>query len=135
MQRACGSPRKRTPRASVSLEPSRYQVSKARFSLVSCHDGLRSSFLRTVTLTTMCRSARLLETHRRGDTTHQGGPRRQRRSQLLWLDFANAFSSIPHKLVELVLLRHHVPSKVIDLIPYYYNNFRIRVTTGSHTSD
>lgn len=55
--------------------------------------------------------------------------------QLLWLDLVNAYSSIPHQLVELVLLRHPIPSKVIDLILYYYNNFRIRVTTGSDTSD
>nr|XP_061841396.1 uncharacterized protein LOC133622576 [Nerophis lumbriciformis] len=54
---------------------------------------------------------------------------------VLWLDLTNAYGSIPHKLVELALHRHHVPSKIKDLILDYYNNFRLRVTSGSITSD
>lgn len=54
---------------------------------------------------------------------------------VLWLDLANAYGSIPHKLVELALQHHHVLSKVTDLILDYYNNFRLRVTTWSGTSD
>ncbi|XP_062272394.1 LOW QUALITY PROTEIN: uncharacterized protein LOC133978067 [Scomber scombrus] len=54
---------------------------------------------------------------------------------VLWLDLANAYGSIPHKLVELALDHHHVPSKIKDLILDYYNNFRLRVTSGSETSD
>lgn len=54
---------------------------------------------------------------------------------VLWLDLTNAYGSIPHKLVELALHRHHVPSKIKDLILDYYNNFRLRVTSGSVTSD
>ncbi len=53
---------------------------------------------------------------------------------VLWLDLANAYGSIPHKLVELALHRHHVPSKIKDLILDYYSNFRMRVTSGSETS-
>ncbi|TWW59294.1 hypothetical protein D4764_06G0008240, partial [Takifugu flavidus] len=54
---------------------------------------------------------------------------------VLWLDLTNAYGSIPHKLVELALHLHHVPSKIKDLILDYYNNFRLRVTSGSVTSD
>ncbi|XP_049336392.1 uncharacterized protein LOC125802421 [Astyanax mexicanus] len=54
---------------------------------------------------------------------------------VLWLDLANAYGSIPHKLVELALHLHHVPSKIKDLILDYYNKFRMRVTSGSETSD
>ncbi len=54
---------------------------------------------------------------------------------VLWLDLANAYGSIPHKLVKLALHLHHVPSKIKDLILDYYNNFRMRVTSGSETSD
>ncbi|XP_057679566.1 uncharacterized protein LOC130908003 [Corythoichthys intestinalis] len=54
---------------------------------------------------------------------------------VLWLDLTNAYGSIPHKLVELALHLHHVPSKIKDLILDYYGNFRIRVTSGSVTSD
>lgn len=53
---------------------------------------------------------------------------------VLWLGLTNAYGSIPHKLVELALHRHHVPSNVLDLLDYY-GNFRLRVTTGSGTSD
>ncbi|XP_061896860.1 uncharacterized protein LOC133645950 [Entelurus aequoreus] len=54
---------------------------------------------------------------------------------VLWLDLANAYGSIPHKLVETTLDRHHVPKKIKDLILNYYGNFRLRVTSGSITSD
>ncbi len=53
---------------------------------------------------------------------------------VLWLDLANAYGSIPHKLVELAIHIHHVPCKIKDLILDYYNNFRTRVTSGSKTS-
>lgn len=54
---------------------------------------------------------------------------------MLWLDLSNAYGSILHKLVELALHLHHVPSNIKDLILDYYNNFRLRVTSGSVTSD
>nr|BAC82598.1 reverse transcriptase [Takifugu rubripes] len=53
---------------------------------------------------------------------------------VLWLDLTNAYGSIPHKLVEIALHLHHVPSKIKDLILDYYDDFRLRVTTGSLTS-
>ncbi|XP_028310814.1 uncharacterized protein LOC114468234 [Gouania willdenowi] len=53
---------------------------------------------------------------------------------VLWLDLANAFGSIPHKLVQLTLTKYHVPSKCRDLIADYYTNFRMRVSSGAITS-
>ncbi|KAK7915664.1 hypothetical protein WMY93_011425 [Mugilogobius chulae] len=53
---------------------------------------------------------------------------------VLWLDLENAYGSIPHKLVELTLTKHHVPQRVIDLVTDYYSNFRIRVSSGAVTS-
>ena len=53
---------------------------------------------------------------------------------VLWLDLANAFGSIPHKLVQLTLTKHHVPSRYRDLIADYYSNFRMRVSSGAITS-
>ncbi|XP_063056077.1 uncharacterized protein LOC134450154 [Engraulis encrasicolus] len=53
---------------------------------------------------------------------------------VLWLDLANAFGSIPHKLVQLTLVKHHVPSKCRDLIADYYNNFSMRVSAGATPS-
>ncbi|TWW81809.1 hypothetical protein D4764_01G0016240 [Takifugu flavidus] len=51
----------------------------------------------------------------------------------LWLDLSNAYGSIPHKLVQTALTRHHVPGTITNLILDYYN-FQLRVTTGSLTS-
>ncbi|XP_067296477.1 uncharacterized protein [Pseudorasbora parva] len=52
----------------------------------------------------------------------------------LWLDLANAYGSIPHKLVETALVKHHVPVKIRILIMDYYNNFSARVSSGQVTS-
>ncbi len=54
---------------------------------------------------------------------------------IIWLDLTNAYGSIPHKLVEVVLQRYHVPQKVKDIILDYYNKFSLRVSTGPLSSD
>jgi hypothetical protein len=54
---------------------------------------------------------------------------------VLWLDLTNAYGSIPHKLVETALDRHHVPGKIRDLILDYYKSFKLRVTSGTVTSE
>ncbi len=41
-------------------------------------------------------------------------------------------SSIPRKLIEMTLGRHHVPSKIMDLNLNYYGNFRLK--PGTHHS-
>ncbi|GAA6109066.1 uncharacterized protein LOC109140823 [Tachysurus ichikawai] len=54
---------------------------------------------------------------------------------VLWLDLANAYGSIPHKLVQEALERHHVPVIVRNLIQDYYSDFKLRVSSGSITSE
>ncbi|XP_067284127.1 uncharacterized protein [Pseudorasbora parva] len=54
---------------------------------------------------------------------------------VLWLDLTNAYGSIPHKLVEEALRRHHIPDKFRDLVLDYYGSFSLRVSAGSTTSD
>ncbi|XP_056127556.1 uncharacterized protein LOC130105540 [Rhinichthys klamathensis goyatoka] len=54
---------------------------------------------------------------------------------VLWLDLANAYGSIPHRLVELALSRYHVPEKIRNLILDYYNNFSLRVSSGTSISE
>ncbi|XP_030281784.1 uncharacterized protein LOC115586678 [Sparus aurata] len=54
---------------------------------------------------------------------------------VLWLDLANAYGSIPHKLVEVALERHHVPSNIKVLIMDYHNSFNLRFTSGTVTSE
>lgn len=48
---------------------------------------------------------------------------------VLWLDLANAYGSIPHKLVLETLERHHVPASVKYLIMDYYSDFNLRVSS------
>ncbi|CAJ1075238.1 LOW QUALITY PROTEIN: uncharacterized protein LOC109089580 [Xyrichtys novacula] len=54
---------------------------------------------------------------------------------VLWLDLANAYGSLPHKLVEVALSSYHVPEKIRNLILDYYNNFSLRVSSGTSTSE
>lgn len=53
---------------------------------------------------------------------------------VLWLDLANAYGSIPHKLLQLTLTNHHVPSRARDLLADYYGNIRMRESSGEITS-
>ena len=54
---------------------------------------------------------------------------------VLRLELANAYGSIPHKVVEETLRRYHVPSSLSNFILDYYNNFNLRLTLGTKTSD
>jgi len=56
-------------------------------------------------------------------------------SLLLRPDLANAYGSMPHKLVQEALERHHVPALVKALIQDYYRDFKLRVSSGSTTSE
>ena len=42
----------------------------------------------------------------------------------LGLDLANAYGSVPHKLVEEALRRHHIPNIMSNLIRDCYNDFK-----------
>lgn len=52
---------------------------------------------------------------------------------VLWLDLANAYGSIPHKLVELSLSKYHVPEQVRNLILDYYDYFSLKVSSRTLT--
>jgi hypothetical protein len=53
---------------------------------------------------------------------------------VLWLDLANAYGSIPHKLVEMTLTKYHVPEKFRLLLQNYYDNFRMRFSVKDRTT-
>ena len=61
---------------------------------------------------------------------------RQNKGELavIWLDLANAYGTIPHKLVELTLARYHVPEKFRSLIQDYYARFNMRFTVNGYTT-
>lgn len=52
---------------------------------------------------------------------------------VIWLDPANAYISIPHKLVITALATYHVPKKIKLLIQDYFSNFSLRFTSGTTT--
>ena len=79
--------------------------------------GMSGCFEHTGVLTQLLREAK----ESKGDLT------------VLCLDLANAYRSMPHKLVEEAQKRHHVPPSVCDLIADYYNNFRLRAYSSTLT--
>jgi len=44
---------------------------------------------------------------------------------VVWLDLANAYGSIPHKVIEHAMDHYHIPDKIKMLIRSYYNNVRL----------
>ena len=53
----------------------------------------------------------------------------------IWLDLANAYGSVPHKLIEFALNRYRVPQNWIRLIMNYYDSLWTRVSTSAAQSD
>lgn len=54
---------------------------------------------------------------------------------VLWLDTANAFETIPHKLVDRVTERNRISGKFRYLILDYYSGFRLRFSAGPTASE
>ena len=54
---------------------------------------------------------------------------------VIWLDIANAYGSVPHKLVQKTLEVYHIPTRIRSLIQSYYDNFKVRFTTRTFTTD
>lgn len=53
---------------------------------------------------------------------------------VLWLDLANAYGSIPHKLVQLTMERYHIPQKTREMLQNYFDSFLMRFTVGDYTT-
>ncbi|VDI29061.1 Hypothetical predicted protein [Mytilus galloprovincialis] len=53
---------------------------------------------------------------------------------IVWLDLANAYGTLPHKLVELLLEIYHVPDGIRELIKEYFNHLQLRFTVGDYTT-
>ncbi len=54
--------------------------------------------------------------------------------EAVWLDPTNAYGSSPHKLVKTALARHPVLERIQNLIPDYYSDFRVTVSSAPLTS-
>ena len=54
---------------------------------------------------------------------------------VVWLDLANAYGSVPHKLLKMAMEHFWFPEAVQDLLMSYYDNFVIRFSTGKFTTE
>ena len=54
---------------------------------------------------------------------------------VVWLDLANAYGSVPHELLFKAMDFFHIPEKVKAVMKNYYNKFKMRFTTGDFTTD
>ena len=53
----------------------------------------------------------------------------------IWLDLANAYGSVPHKLIVFALRRYHVPDTWVELIMSYYDGLWGRSSASGVSSD
>ncbi|XP_033755855.1 uncharacterized protein LOC117338607 [Pecten maximus] len=53
---------------------------------------------------------------------------------VVWLDLANAYGSMPHKLVQMTLERYHVPEKIRLLLQRYFDRLQLRFTVQDFTT-
>jgi len=54
---------------------------------------------------------------------------------IVWLDLANAYGTIPHKVIEYALDHYHLPGKVKSIIKTYYRGLQIRFSTNEFTTE
>ena len=54
---------------------------------------------------------------------------------VIWLDLANAYGSIPHQMIQLALRMYHAPEDIQVMLDDYFSGFRMRFSTNSYTTD
>ena len=54
---------------------------------------------------------------------------------VVWLDLANAYVSVPHQMIQLALRMCHVPEDIQVMLDKYFNGFRMRFSTDSYNTD
>lgn len=59
---------------------------------------------------------------------------KEKRAELAVFDFAYAYGSIPHKLVDLADIGgHHIPLTIRAMLKEYYDKLKMKFTTGYFT--
>ena len=53
---------------------------------------------------------------------------------VVWLDLANTYGSVPHKLIEVAMDTYHVPQHVKKIVKEYFGGIEIRFTVGEFTT-
>ena len=54
---------------------------------------------------------------------------------VVWLDLANAYGSVPHQMIGMTLKMYHVPCNIRKMLGRYFNGFSMRLSTKYYTTD
>ena len=65
----------------------------------------------------------------------QDAKREKEDLNVVWLDLANAYGSVPHELLMKAMDFFFIPDDVKQLMKRYYDGFKMRFTTGTFTSE
>ena len=65
----------------------------------------------------------------------QSAKKESQNLDVIWLDLANAYGSVPHKLIKLAMEHFWFPQAIQDLLMDYYDNFVMRFSTGTFTTE
>ena len=60
---------------------------------------------------------------------------KQRSIVITLLDLKDAFGEVHHNLIRDVLLHHHIPPEIIEIIKHLYTNFFTCVSTSAYTTE
>ena len=53
---------------------------------------------------------------------------------VVWLDLANAYGTIPHKLIETAMDHYYIPEHIKGMVKNYFNGMRLRFSAGNITT-
>ncbi|CAC5355486.1 unnamed protein product [Mytilus coruscus] len=53
---------------------------------------------------------------------------------VVWLDLANAYGSVPHKLIEMAMDHYHIPEHIKKIIQKYFDGIQLRFTVDNKTT-
>lgn len=53
---------------------------------------------------------------------------------VIWLDLANAYGSVPHQMIQLSLQMYHIPEEISIMLGTYFDGFLMRFTTKDFTT-
>jgi len=54
--------------------------------------------------------------------------------KVIWLDLANAYGSIPHKLIDEALKHYYIPEHIQGIINGYFDDLQRRFSVGEETT-
>lgn len=53
---------------------------------------------------------------------------------VIWLDLANAYGSVPHEMIQMSLQAYHVPPNIREMLKIYFDGFSMRFSTKEYTT-